>query len=143
MTEPQVPSQESVLLIDDDEMVAGSLRERLVRDGRQVDVALDLPTSIGLMDERKYRVIVVDPYLTTRVPGDGSLLKIIRELQPDAAMIVLTAYGSPALTVSAEHANVAALLAKPQSVVFLSDFVGDACRNGTPSVSSSSKGQSE
>ncbi len=135
MSETLVWPQDSVLLIDDDELVASSLRECLVRDGRQVDVAVDLPSSVELMDGHQYGVIVVDPYLTGRVHYDDSLLDTIRTLQPGASLIVLTAYGSPALAVSASRLHASALLAKPQSVTFLSDFVRDACRHVVPASS--------
>lgn len=142
MSDPIVQSQDRVLLIDDDELVAGSLREYLVKNGRQVDVAVDIDASAGLMDERQYGVIVVDPYLTGRQHDDDSLLHAIRASQPAASLIVLTAYGSPSLATSAERLHAAALLEKPQSVMFLSDVIGGACRDASP-ASSSTKGQPE
>jgi ActR/RegA family two-component response regulator len=93
------------------------------------------------MDARQYGVIVVDPYLTGHAhPRDHSVLETIRTLQPDAALIVLTAYGSPALAASAARLHASALLAKPQSVTSLNDFVSDACRN-VVLPSSPTKGQ--
>ena len=141
MSNTHVSSQDRVLLIDDDELVAGSLREYLVKSGKQVDVAVDVPSSVGLMDARQYGVIVVDPYLTGHAdPRDHSVLETIRTLQPDAALIVLTAYGSPSLAASAARLHASALLAKPQSVISLNDYVSDASRNMVFS-SSSNKGQ--
>jgi DNA-binding NarL/FixJ family response regulator len=82
------------------------------------------------MDARRYGVIVVDPYLTGNAhPRDHSVLDTIRTLQPDAALIVLTAYGSPELAASAARLHASALLSKPQSVISLNDFVSDACRD--------------
>jgi DNA-binding NtrC family response regulator len=134
--------QDRVLLIDDDELVAGSLRDCLVRNGRQVDVAVDLSSSVELMDARQYGVILVDPYLTGRLRDDDSLLDAIRTSQPAASLIVLTAYGSPSLAMSAERLHAAALLEKPQSVAFLSNVIGGACHHASP-ASSSIKGQPE
>jgi DNA-binding NtrC family response regulator len=141
MSNAGVWSRDRVLLIDDDELVAGSLREYLVKSGKQVDVAVDVPSSVGLMDARQYGVIVVDPYLTGNArPPDHSVLETIRSLQPDAALIVLTAYGSPALAASAARLRASALLEKPQSVISLNDFVSDACRD-VVFPSSPTKGQ--
>src|SRR5437016_704811 len=132
MREPTVPPQERILLIDDDELVAGSLREYLVRGNRcQVDVAQELSSAERLMAAHRYDVVLVDPYLTGRVNrDDGALLGRIRELQPLAALIVLTAYASPSLEVIAGRQNATALLTKPQPIPSLSRFVVDACRRG-------------
>jgi DNA-binding NtrC family response regulator len=98
-------------------------------------VAVDLASSADLMAARQYDVIVVDPYLTGGVlDGDGTLLAMIRNRQPSAALIVLTGYGSASLTISAERERAMAVLTKPQSVVHLSQLVlsqlvGDASRN--------------
>ena len=134
MREPTVPPQERILLIDDDELVAGSLREYLVRGNRcQVDVAHELSSADRLMAAQRYDVILVDPYLTGRVNSDdGALLARIRELQPHAAIIVLTAYASPSLEVSAGSQQVAALLTKPQPVPYLSQFVVEVCHREKP-----------
>src|SRR5689334_9730910 len=85
-----------VLLIDDDELIARSLRDYLVAKGLQVDVALE-PSSAGtLMARRQYGAIVVDPYLTGGIHGrETSLVDTIRSLQPGSTIIVLTGYGTP------------------------------------------------
>jgi DNA-binding NtrC family response regulator len=126
-----VPQQ--ILLIDDDELVAGSLREYLVRGGSRVDVAQDAFCAERLMHSQQYDVVVVDPYFTGGVREDeDALLANIRGLQPSTALIILTAYSSPSLAVLAERERAAAVLTKPQSVLFLSQFVtsasGDAPR---------------
>jgi DNA-binding NtrC family response regulator len=129
MNNPPTRTQERVLLIDDDELVAGSLREVLVRGGSQVDVAAELSSAQPLMSARQYDVVVVDPYFTGGVLDAGNaLLSIIRELQPEAALIVLTAYASPSLVLSAGRERAAAFLAKPQSITRLSQVVVSASR---------------
>lgn len=126
---------ERVLLIDDDELVAGSLREHLVRGGMWVDVAIDCGSASHLMRGAAYDAILIDPYFTGRVlQEDDGLLETIRSLQPSAALIVLTAYASPSLTEIAGQLRATALLAKPQSIVHLGGVVMDACRNATASV---------
>jgi DNA-binding NtrC family response regulator len=133
MSEPTVSTRERILLIDDDELVAGSLREYLVRGNRcQVDVAHELSSAETMMAAQRYDVVLVDPYLTGRVNrDDGVLLARIRELQPAAALIVLTAYASPSLA-SLAALRSAALLAKPQAIPELSRFVVNASRERTP-----------
>jgi len=114
----------AILLIDDDELIAVSLRQVLQLDGCDVDVALDSGTAAVLMTKRRYDVILVDPYLTGGVHREeGDLIAHIRALQPATNLIVLTGYGSPELDRSASHGGVSAILTKPQSVVFLSQFL--------------------
>ena len=112
-----------VLLIDDDELIAGSLRQYLAREGCDVDVAVEHSAATTLMRSNHYGVVVVDPYLTGAVhKDDGEMLDDIAMLQPRASVIVVTGYGSPELTRMAGTAKLS-LLAKPQSVVALSEMI--------------------
>jgi CheY-like chemotaxis protein len=132
----------SILLIDDDELIAGSLRQVLQLDGCDVDVALDSCTAAMLMTKRSYDVILVDPYLTGGVHReDGDLIASIRNLQRDASLIVLTGYESPELSHLLAGGQVSAILTKPQPVVFLSQYLVAASNRGTPVSQPSIKGQ--
>lgn len=116
---PAAPTRK-VLLIDDDDLVAGSLCQHLVRQGCDVDVALQSATADSLMRAARYEVVLVDPYLTGGVHRNSAeLIASIRELQPAAAIIVLTGYGSPALLRIAEERKITAFLNKPQPVTEL------------------------
>jgi DNA-binding NtrC family response regulator len=113
-----------ILLIDDDDMIAGSLRQYLALRGCAVDVALEASAARALMAHTSYSVVVLDPYLTGGVQSDSSaLVDAVCRLQPRASVIVLTGYDSPALARIAADCNVAALLTKPQSVVVLSQLI--------------------
>jgi len=129
-----------VLLIDDDELIAGSLRSYLLMSGCEVDVAPEPSAAQTLMEARQYGVVLIDPYLTGGVPGEnGELLERICAVQPGASIIVLTAYTSPALAAAAAACKVAALLTKPQSVVFLKSLIRSASAVGadTPQLTRS------
>jgi DNA-binding NtrC family response regulator len=127
MPEDNRTVSQRVLLIDDDESVAGSLYQYLLTQGCDVDVAVDRASAASLMEQRQYDVVVVDPYLTGGVVADdGTLLELIRGCQPQAALFVLTGYGSSSLTVNAERQGASAVLTKPQSVVSLSQLIVDA-----------------
>ena len=124
ITSPAV--QSSVLLIDDDDMIAVSLRQYLVLGGSEVDTAPDFRAAEQFMLRRRYRVIVVDPYLTGGVQRDSSaVMDDICRLQPEASIIVLTGYDSAALARVAADCHVAKLLTKPQSIVTLSGLIAD------------------
>ncbi|HEV8434003.1 MAG TPA: response regulator [Thermoanaerobaculia bacterium] len=113
-----------ILLIDDDEVICGSLRHYLTTRGLTADVALDAESAALRLAANDYAVIIVDPYLTGGSRRDQrELLEIICHLQPAAEIIVLTGYNSPELERIAAECNVAALLTKPQSVVFLNQLI--------------------
>ena len=136
---PKAPK--SILLIDDDDLIAGSLRQVLQMDGCDVDVAVDACSAAALMSKKCYDVVLVDPYLTGGVHREeGDLIAHIRTLQPDANLFVLTGYGSPELDRSASDGRVSAVLTKPQSVVFLSQFLV-AAPNSSVTSQPSIKGQ--
>jgi DNA-binding NtrC family response regulator len=114
----------SILLIDDDDLIAGSLRQVLLSARCDVDVAVDSATARAMMAERGYDIVMVDPYLTGGVHKDGcDLIKNIQMQQPAANLIVLTGYSSPELAQSAADGKITALLSKPQSIPFLSQFL--------------------
>jgi UDP-3-O-[3-hydroxymyristoyl] N-acetylglucosamine deacetylase len=120
-------ARQRVLLIDDDESVAGSLYQYLLAQGCDVEVAVDSASAEVLMEARQYDVVVVDPYLTGGVVADdGALLALIRGCQPQASLFVLTGYGSSSLTISAERQGASAVLTKPQSVMSLGQLIVDA-----------------
>ncbi|MBV8520023.1 MAG: response regulator [Acidobacteria bacterium] len=120
-----------VLLVDDDELVAGSLRHYLVEHGCQVDVALEARAAQQLLASQSYAVVVVDPFLTGSLHDDSRLLLgIVRERQPQASVIVLTGYGSPDLVRDAGDRN-ASILTKPQPLVSLGEAVFGALGAGS------------
>jgi DNA-binding NarL/FixJ family response regulator len=111
---------QNILLIDDDELIAGSLRHYLSTQGCAADVAVDATSGEALMRANAYSVVVVDPYLTARVRSEEhAVIDTIRALQPGAAVIVLTAYASSALLRLADDGHVNAVVSKPQPVIAL------------------------
>jgi two-component system, cell cycle sensor histidine kinase and response regulator CckA len=124
MTTSTPRTQTRVLLIDDDELIAGSLHRYLLTRGFAVDVALEPVSAATMMASSDYGVIVVDPYLTGEVMNaTAALIETVRTLQPLATLIILTGYSSPALQIAATAHGAAAVLSKPQSVTCLGDLI--------------------
>jgi DNA-binding NtrC family response regulator len=121
---PTPAVSKSILLIDDDDLIAGSLRQVLLSENCGVDVAVDAASARTMMAKQSYDIVMVDPYLTGGVHGDGcDLVQGVLTLQPAASVIVLTGYSSPELARSAADGKIAAVLTKPQSIPFLSQFL--------------------
>jgi DNA-binding NtrC family response regulator len=113
-----------ILLIDDDELIAGSLCHYLRAQGRSVDVALEPVSAAEWMERRRYDVIVVDPYLTGSIHGSGILLiAAVRAYQPDSSILVLTGYASPTLLELASADPRTTVLYKPQSIPLLGEAI--------------------
>lgn len=122
-TNADVPRR-TILLIDDDDLVAGSLRDYLISKGWVVDVAVDPDAAAAYLRGPQYRIILIDPYMTGRVHTAGkSLIEDIRASQPQSSIIVLTGYGSADLARSVSADRSTLLLSKPQSVTDLSELI--------------------
>ena len=114
------PRPKKILLIDDDELIAGALRSHLASAGCDVDLASDRAGAEALMARRSYVTVMVDPYLTGGVVGDRlALLDAVRAMQPRAALIVATAYATPAIAASLAEGRIQQLLIKPRPVAEL------------------------
>jgi DNA-binding NtrC family response regulator len=131
-----IPStQQRILLIDDDELICGSLRQYLAVQGCIADVALEPSAAEALMAAHQYATVVIDPYLTGGIHHDSAeLLERVCTLQAGASIIVLTAYGSPAVERAAARCNVTALLRKPQSVLSLERLIRGGAAAATDST---------
>jgi DNA-binding NtrC family response regulator len=109
-----------ILLVDDDELIAATLRGYLAGHGCDVDVACDLATAESLLVWQTYSTVMVDPYLTGAVETDRlALLDAVRTMQPDASLIVVTAYATPAIADSLSAGRIHTLLIKPRSIAEL------------------------
>jgi DNA-binding NtrC family response regulator len=102
---------EKILLVDDERLVRWSLRDRLLREGFEVDEAEALQAARARMAGDFYDLVILDH----RLP-DGSGLEAIPEFVregPETAIIMLTAYGTVEQAVRAIKAGAYDYLTKP------------------------------
>ncbi|AIO66835.1 MULTISPECIES: response regulator transcription factor [Burkholderia] len=107
-------SDKNFLVIDDNEVFAGTLARGLERRGYVVRQAHNKDEALKLAGAEKFQFITVDLHL-----GDDSGLSLIAplcDLQPDARILVLTGYASIATAVQAVKDGADNYLAKPANV---------------------------
>jgi len=118
-------SDMSFLVIDDDEVFSDILTRGLTRRGYQVQQAHNAEEALRCANQQKFAQITVDLHLGS--DSGLSLVAPLRDLQPDARMLVLTGYASIATAVQAVKDGADNYLAKPANVeMILSALQGDA-----------------
>ncbi|HZI12056.1 MAG TPA: sigma-54 dependent transcriptional regulator [Myxococcus sp.] len=102
-----------ILVVDDEEGVRSFLAEALEVEGHAVTTAADGDEAARLLARQGVDLLLTD----LKMPGlDGlSLLRKVREEQPDVEVIVLTAVGSVESAVAAMKAGAFEYLSKPVS----------------------------
>jgi two-component system response regulator HydG len=100
-----------VLVVDDEEAICVALEAWLSKEGYHVETAGSGMDALELLSRRLFDMYLVD----IKMPGmDGlDLLARIRELQPDATIIMITAHGSIQTAVEAMKRGAADYLCKP------------------------------
>ncbi|MFZ5585327.1 MAG: sigma-54-dependent transcriptional regulator [Thermodesulfobacteriota bacterium] len=102
-----------ILIIDDDEVMRDACREILARGGHDVELAAGGGQGLALLSRWAYDVVLLD----LRMPDiDGmTVLRQIREQDPQAVVIVITGHGSIHTAVEAMKLGAFDFLPKPFS----------------------------
>jgi DNA-binding NtrC family response regulator len=100
-----------VLVVDDEETICVALDAWLTKEGYHVETAGSGLDALALLSEKIFDLYLVD----IKMPGmDGlDLLARIRELQPEATIIMITAHGSIQTAVEAMKRGAGDYLCKP------------------------------
>ena len=113
-----------ILIVDDELSVRGSLEEWFREDGFAVETAEDGQAALRAMDRGPYDIVLLD----LKMPGmDGiAVQKRIREIDPAATIIILTAYASVETAVEALKLGAFDYVTKPVDPDDLSNLVRNA-----------------
>lgn len=115
----------SVLLVDDDEAACRLLAEVLERDGYRVAAALSVEEALAKLErEGPFDAVLTDLRMPERSGLD--LLKIVREREPDALVLVLTAFGDAAAAGEAIRAGAYDFVSKPYDIGTLRETLARA-----------------
>ncbi|NQT36545.1 MAG: sigma-54-dependent Fis family transcriptional regulator [Planctomycetes bacterium] len=101
----------SLLLVDDDRQVLGSMADWLREQGFQLDTASTFSEAIAAVGRKKFDLVLAD----IRLPdGDGfDILAHCRQHHPNMSVILLTGYGTVETAIEAIRAGAFDFLTKP------------------------------
>ena len=122
----------TVLIIDDEEAIAWALRKACEQQGYRAVVAPSAEE--GLAKAKSERPAAI--FLDVRLPGMDGLTALgqLRRLNPDAAILVMTAHGNLSTAVKAVEGGAFDYLAKPFDLDAAMNAVERAVQRGTKQV---------
>ncbi len=103
--------QGRVLVVDDEQAMRLALKGLLAREGYQVEVAGSGEEALERIETGSFHVVVTD--LSMKGVSGMQVLEHARRLDPDLAVIMITAYGSEKIAVEAMKHGAADYLPKP------------------------------
>ena len=114
-----------ILVVDDEALIRWSLTETLSESGHAVEEAADGAAALRALDEHEpFDVVVLDYRLPDS--NDLNLLASIRRLAPQAAVVMMTAYGTPEVTSGAIALGAYRVVRKPFEMRDLAALVTQA-----------------
>jgi len=105
------PNKKRILVVDDEITVCKSIRQALVNDEYEVDMALSGEEALKKEDDKKYDVVVAD----LMMPGLSGidLLKALKAKDSAAKVIMITGYPTMKTTVQSMQIGAFDYLPKP------------------------------
>jgi len=115
-----------VLVVDDEALIRWSLAESFTDVGYAVSEASDGASAVAQASSggEKFDAIVLDYRLPDS--NDLHLLETIRQLQPTAAVVMMTAFGTPEVTSGALKLGAYRVVPKPFDVHDMVNIVAEA-----------------
>ena len=116
----------SLLVVDDEESVRDSLFNWFIEDGFHVECAENAKMALSMMEAGNFDIILAD----IKMPGmDGmEMHRRIRELNPDAIVIIMTAFASVETAVQALKDGAFDYITKPFDPDDLSHLIRNAAK---------------
>ena len=127
-----------VLVVDDEALVRWSVAETLSDHGFQVVESGDAQSARCAVRDatRGFDAVLLDLQLPDSV--DLSLLRTLRVMAPNTALILMTAFGTPELVQDALHSGAYRVLDKPFEIEALANLVAEATAAPAGAVSRAS-----
>src|ERR1051326_4976792 len=100
-----------LLIVDDEKAMRLALKSLLAKEGYDVDTAESGEQAIRLIEPGSFHVVITD--LSLKDLNGMSVLDHTRAVDPDVAVVMITAYGSEKIAVAAMKNGAADYLPKP------------------------------
>ena len=115
----------SVLVVDDEPLIRWSIGETLTHEGHSVAVAADGKEALRRLEESPLPDVILLDY---RLPdsNDLGLLEAVRRAAPGSAVIMMTAFGTPAVQAGALALGAFRVVGKPIEMHDLEPLVQQA-----------------
>ena len=114
-----------ILVVDDEPLIRWSVRRGLARNGHEVHEATSATETLAAIAAKgPFDAVVLDYRLPDR--RDLSLLRQVLEGNPDATVVMMTAYGEPGMRDTALALGAAAVVDKPFQVAELIHLIETA-----------------
>jgi DNA-binding NtrC family response regulator len=113
-----------ILVVDDDQEMRRLLEDVLIREGFHVTQAANGSEALLKVREVSYQVIVLDKIMTDL--SGLEILPEIKQFQPEAQVILITAFGDRETGMEAIGKGATAYLAKPFGISVLVQMVKKA-----------------
>jgi len=101
----------TLLVIDDDFLTLASLKSDLQKEGYQVDSANSGKKAMELLESREYDLVITDLLLDEI--GGLDILKKVKSISTDIAVMILTGYGDPVFVIDALRLEADEFVTKP------------------------------
>lgn len=100
-----------ILLVDDEELILRSVSYALKKEGYQITTANNGGEAVEKLKTAVYDLVITD--LQMEGMNGIEVLKEVRQINPDAAVMILTAHGTLASVVDAKQLGAVDYLLKP------------------------------
>ncbi len=101
-----------ILVVEDENAIRLALKGLLTREGYEVDLAVDGRDAIEQLDVQSYDLVLTDLALG-HGPSGMDVLKRIKEIRPETAVVMITAHGNEKIAVEAMKAGAEDYIPKP------------------------------
>lgn len=109
-------SSAPVLVVDDDKLILAQVSDMLEAEGFQVTTALDAPTALGLLEERKFEAILSDIHMPKMDGFEFRNVLMMDRKTGSIPFIVITSSADDASRAIAKKLGAQALLPKPIAI---------------------------
>ena len=115
--------EQSILLIDDEEMILKSVNTILEQEGYKVSVADNGVSGLELFEKSEYSLVIAD--LVMDGMNGIDVIKQVKQIRPETSVLVLTGCGKIPLTMEAVRAGADDYILKPCTKAELVQKVAD------------------